>query len=618
MQLFADRAAAASPGFTVDEHAYEICRRLDGLPLAIELAAARLRSMSVEQLAGRLDDRFRLLTGGSRAALPRHRTLRAVVDWSWSLLEEPERRLARRLAVFNAGPTEESAAAVCDEGDVLEGLTALVDRSLLQVVAGSNPPRYRMLETIREYGLEKLADAGELEAIRTAHARWFAALAERAEPELRRHAQRLWFARLQAEHDDLIAALRWFGDAGDARSALRLTVALLWFWMLQGASEEARTWLEFAAAVEGEADPLDRLIADGILTVVAIGDSEEADLSELAPLADSLEREGDAHPLLAVALPMLTMLSGDTELAKVRLAKALEHPDPWVRSTSLLMRAHFAENMGDQVHMRADLERAAAGYRDLGDDWGLAVTLSSQAGTLMLIDDLDGAETALDEATELLEGLNGSTGAGLLQMRLADIHLRRGDLASARELALRAVDDADLQRDESVIVRASIARIAWLTGDLDELRRWTADAATRLERIGLNRPEQGHARALVEALEAVVALEDGDAAAAEAKLTGAFATAVGTADMPMVAAVGVVAAAVAARVGRPVDAAESLGAAAALRGAEDRANPEVSRLLETLRAELGDGAFDAAYGRGRALTTEAAVARLSGAASVRA
>ena len=171
-----------------------------------------------------------------------------MVDWSWGLLEEPERRLARRLAVFNAGPTEESAAAVCDEGDVLDGLTALVDRSLLQIVAGSDPPRYRMLETIREYALEKLAEAGELEATRTAHARWFAALAERAEPELRGHDQREWFARLQAEHDDVIAALRWFGDTGDARAALRLTVSLLWFWMLSGASEEARTWLEFAAA----------------------------------------------------------------------------------------------------------------------------------------------------------------------------------------------------------------------------------------------------------------------------------------------------------------------------------------------------------------------------------
>ena len=165
VELFLDRARAVSPGFAPTPAVAEICRRLDGLPLAIELAAARLRTMPVEQIAARLDDRFRLLTGGSRAALPRHRTLRAVVDWSWGLLDEDERVLARRLAVFQAGATEESAAAVCGVDDALDGLTALAERSL--VVAG---PRYRMLETIREYALEKLEEAGEVEATRTAHA----------------------------------------------------------------------------------------------------------------------------------------------------------------------------------------------------------------------------------------------------------------------------------------------------------------------------------------------------------------------------------------------------------------------------------------------------------------
>ena len=161
-ELFADRASAALPGFVMDDYGKEICRRLDGLPLALELAAARLRTLPVRELAQRLDDRFRLLTGGSRTALPRHRTLRAVVDWSWDLLDEPERRLARRLAVFSAGATVESASAV-DETDALDGLAALVERSLLQVVPDSEPTRYRMLETLREYGLEKLEEAGELQ-----------------------------------------------------------------------------------------------------------------------------------------------------------------------------------------------------------------------------------------------------------------------------------------------------------------------------------------------------------------------------------------------------------------------------------------------------------------------
>ena len=215
-ELFADRAAAALPGFVMDEHGEEICRRLDGLPLALELAAARLRTLPVRELAERLDDRFRLLTGGSRTALPRHRTLRAVVDWSWDLLDEPERRLARRLAVFSAGATVESASAV-DETDALDGLAALVERSLLQVVPDSAPTRYRMLETLREYGLEKLEEAGELQAVRTRHARYFAQLAARAEPELRRADQRRWYALLQDERENIVAGLRHLGDTGDAR-----------------------------------------------------------------------------------------------------------------------------------------------------------------------------------------------------------------------------------------------------------------------------------------------------------------------------------------------------------------------------------------------------------------
>jgi predicted ATPase len=195
VRLFADRAGAVQPGFAVDERTVaavvEICRRLDGLPLAIELAAARLRSMPLEEIARRLDGRFRLLTGGSRTALPRHRTLRAVVDWSWELLSEPDRRLARRLAVFGgAGATAQSAEAICagdgiDPADVPDGLAALVDRSLLQVLAGSEPTRYRMLETIREYGLEQLAAAGEVERVREAHARWFTEFAVATDPYLR-------------------------------------------------------------------------------------------------------------------------------------------------------------------------------------------------------------------------------------------------------------------------------------------------------------------------------------------------------------------------------------------------------------------------------------------------
>lgn len=214
VRLLNDRAAAARSGFAVTEEnapaVTRICRALDGMPLAVELAAARLRTMSAEQLAARLDDRFRLLTGGARTAPRQHRTLRAVVDWSWELLTEAERVLLRRLAAFPGGATVETAEGICAGGpveayDVLDLITSLADKSLL-VTAGDG--RYRMLETIRAYGLERLEEAGEREAVRRAHAAYFTGLAKTADPYLRRAEQLEWLGRLTEEHDNLAAALR--------------------------------------------------------------------------------------------------------------------------------------------------------------------------------------------------------------------------------------------------------------------------------------------------------------------------------------------------------------------------------------------------------------------------
>jgi predicted ATPase len=258
VRLFADRGAAARPGFAVDEATVapvlRICRALDGIPLALELAAARLRALSPEQIAGRLDDRFRLLADGSRPALPRHQTLRAVVDWSWDLLDDSERVLLRRLAVFAGGATLEAVERVCaDPGpglgglardDVLYLLAALVDKSL--VVAGEDGEagevRYRLLETVRAYGQERRRQAGEDEALHRAHAAYFLDLAERADPRLRGHDQLGWIARLSAERDNLHTALRWAVDTPDATMALRLVVALGWYWLLRSARAEATGW----------------------------------------------------------------------------------------------------------------------------------------------------------------------------------------------------------------------------------------------------------------------------------------------------------------------------------------------------------------------------------------
>jgi len=230
VQLLRDRAGAVRRDFAADERTLptmvHVCRALDGMPLAIELAAASLRTMSIDQLAHRLDDRFRLLTSGSRTALPRHRTLRAVIDWSWELLTDAERMVLRRLSAFSGGASLEAAEWVCagdgvERDQVLELLTSLAEKSLL-LTADDTVPRYRMLGTIREYAGHRLAEAGESEPARRAHLAYVTELTETAEPHLRRADQLEWLATLDAEHDNIGSAMRGAIAAGEADAAMRL------------------------------------------------------------------------------------------------------------------------------------------------------------------------------------------------------------------------------------------------------------------------------------------------------------------------------------------------------------------------------------------------------------
>ena len=226
MQLFVQRAQAADPAFVLDDvtlpSVLEICARLDGQPLAIELAAARLRSLAVDHVAARLSDRFRLLTGGSRTALPRHRTLRAVVEWSWDLLDDDERDLAERIAVFPGGVTAASAAAVFDSSErTAELLESLADKSLLVAIRAATP-RFRMLETLREYGTERLIDRGIVQKVRTAHVDYFLSYAQEHEPHLRGPRQLEAFAAFDLERGNISAALRFAIDQQDRDRAARM------------------------------------------------------------------------------------------------------------------------------------------------------------------------------------------------------------------------------------------------------------------------------------------------------------------------------------------------------------------------------------------------------------
>ena len=245
IELFDERARNAKSGFALDQRnassVAQICQRLDGIPLAIELAAARIKVLSVDEIAKRLDDRFSLLTAGSRTAIPRHQTLRATIDWSYDLLTEPERILLRRLSVFAGGFTLEAAEAVCSQvmkrSDILDLLGRLVDKSLVIVEpadAEVSETRYRLLETIRQYALEKLVGIGEASFIRDEHLEFFIKLAEEAEPKTFSGEAGVWFRRLDKELDNIRAAMEWSTNSGKAIAALRMAGSLVYFWFSHG------------------------------------------------------------------------------------------------------------------------------------------------------------------------------------------------------------------------------------------------------------------------------------------------------------------------------------------------------------------------------------------------
>ena len=251
----------------------QICQRLDGIPLALELAAARIRVFSPEQIAARLDDRFHLLTGGSRTALPRQQTLRAMIDWSYDLLSEEEQNLLRRLSVFSGGWTFEAAEAICPELDVLSLLTQLVNKSLVTVDEQTSQTRYRLLETIRQYAHDKLSKKGEEESSRRSHYEYFTRLAHEAEPHLRNKDIQQWQVKLEADSDNLRAAMEW-GLANDPEQFLDLVGSLALFESSRVFLVSWRAWVKEAIDRINALPPVDdettmhrkRLEAKGWLT----------------------------------------------------------------------------------------------------------------------------------------------------------------------------------------------------------------------------------------------------------------------------------------------------------------------------------------------------------------
>jgi predicted ATPase/DNA-binding XRE family transcriptional regulator/uncharacterized protein HemY len=447
VQLFSERARAALPGFVLTQDNVpaiaQVCHQLDGIPLALELAAARIKMMSLEEIASHLNDRFHLLTSGARTALPRHQTLQAMIDWSHDLLSEPERVLLRRLSIFAGGWSLKAAESICgNEGiethEILDLLTQLLNKSLVIVERKQGPEtRYHMLETIRQYARDKLWAAGEGESMRQRHLAYFVDLAERAEPNLRAFDMVMWLDRLETEHDNIRVAMEWASES-DVEAELRLASALWWFWHIRDHKSEGTEWLERALSIEamerGDRTPTPSraiirgkaLYVAGFLRIMMWETDIGAALSEesLALFRD-LGPEGKRG--MAYALWNLSVVAGQQSdlrrrkpLMEESLALFQEVGDKFGIAQCLpSIGANAMALDGDYERARALAEEGLDLYKEIGDKDGIANTLGSLGYLAFQQGDYKQATTLFESSLALFQEVRNKYGLGGMLYGLA-------------------------------------------------------------------------------------------------------------------------------------------------------------------------------------------------------
>jgi predicted ATPase/DNA-binding SARP family transcriptional activator len=637
VRLLAERARAVRPGFAVNEAnvaaVTRICRALDGIPLAIELAAARLRSLTAQQVADRLDDRFRLLSSGSRTALPRHQTLRAIVDWSWELLSGPERAVLARLSVFAGGATPEAAARVCSTGDepaaveaegVVDVIASLVDKSL--VVAQEDEAgdvRYRLLETVRAYAAERLAEGGDPAAavVRDAHARHFLELAEHADPHLRGAEQLGWILRLTLERDNSAAALRHVVAAEDAESALRFFQALTWFWLMRNYEADAAQWsAEIHAMLERTGfevpDHLREayMLCEGERNITTAFREQPGDLNVVAQaLIESLPPESlrARHPMLAIARPIAGLLGGhgvEAGQAESELEALADHPDPWVRAVRHTFAGLLLLHRARPEEAEAALRAGYAAHKEIGDRLGLMFTLIMLSQLSIAHGRFEQALRQAEEASGYAsEGISGDSGSFLL-VQVGQARALAGEPEAGRRLMEMAATSAERlgEYGEAAGGYAELAALALREGDRAEARRRLAQATSLLDARSEDRERarMGLAYSTVTTRSAYLAALDGEFEAArqylrealEAVSSGPFLSFMSGFDEVVRGLAGL-----ASLEGDHVRAAELLGSAFAVVGMGNVASYSDARTRAAAVAALGEEAFTAAFERGRRL-----------------
>jgi hypothetical protein len=436
-----DRALAVRLSFAITPAnmaaVIEIVTRLDGIPLALELAAARVKLLSAEQIAGRLSDRFRLLSGGGRTVLPRQQTLRGAIDWSYDLLEEQERALLRRLAVFAGSWTVEAAMAVCSDArveaeDVLDLLGRLVDKSLVVVMEGVEENRFELLETIRQYGRERLLEAGEANLIEAAHRDWCRSLVETAAAQLRGGAEQVrWLEHLETDRANISAALESAITSGDATTSLRIAIDAAWFWYLRGHWNEAGRWLGKSLAVDG-ADP--KLRAEGGAWAALFHWRRERTAAAKRHAQSSLSildgsgTDGEGLSLLVLSLVAISERELDAAEAYGQRAlgvfRAQDHR--WGVTTVLLVLTHIAMNRKSPAFTSL-LEESAALLESGPDRWGRAHVLNLRGYEALNNLDLGRAEDLFAASHQLAVELADRAGQAENLLALGHLHLLRGE-----------------------------------------------------------------------------------------------------------------------------------------------------------------------------------------------
>lgn len=639
VRLWLDRAHTIKAGFTLTDDnvapVLEIVRRLDGIPLAIELAVARLHALPVDEIARLLTDRFRLLTTGHRGSLPRHRTLAAVVGWSWDLLSTAEQLLAERLSVFPAGAGIEAATAVCSDDrlsstDIPQLLVSLTDKSLLQSSAGS-PVRFTMLETIREYGQQRLADHGELDDARTAHADHFYDLALWLEPAVRDHRQNDALDTWNQERGNVLAGLTWLIDSGRGHEALTMLLSQLWGYLVRDQESEVSSLLTRVIAVNaGRDEPLlpyaeaARLIAD----LQGVSDWNQV-TAQLRRVQDRVTAAPEPpFPSLAMLrrIPDLALSMNFADSPDAIDLETVTHvigepTDPWVRGMGYLMAAAFCENNGRLDLLSACIDRAHADLGPTGDQWNLSRLLGQRARILQLTGDTAGAIDALNESVRL-SGTPLVGGSVVTHLRLIELYLRLDDYPAAREQldqVERARGKADPGRELGLIIDTVTANVDAAEGHLDRALHQSADLRTQIANDDLRNMFAAHAGSSVLSSTAGIELDAGRATtdrqmqkhhrdAAAADLARAYPAARLTLDLPIIGQLATVVAQLAEANGQPAAAAYLLGAGARLLGADDWSDLRRGALAERLRPQLGEAVFAEQYAAGKSLDRDTAIA----------